>query len=303
MTIHIEAHELQVKEELVVYAHPLLFLKVWEIEAPSFNQGTEIIGPWHYHKEVEFLAVIEGSMGIQTKDNYFSLHSGDVVLLGSSELHRTYRSNIDPLKFIVFQVDLYQHFDQSDLPYLHGFSELTRPLSDLNYLFQHNSEVRLESCALIRDIYQESLRRERGYELLIGANIKRLLWLLIRYDVQDILHNDTYDIVRLKPVFDYVERNLKNKITIEDVCKLLNFSYHYFIRYFHLTMGNSFIEFVNHKRIKKAERLLLTQNLSISEVAIESGIPSTAQFYKLFKRYNHCSPKEFIVKMRRKTSL
>lgn len=303
MTIHTEAHELQVKEELVVYPHPFLFLKVWEIEAPPFNHGTEIIGPWHYHKEVEFLAVIEGSMGIQTKDSYFSLHSGDVVLLGSSELHRTVRSNIDPLQFIVFQVDLYRHFDQSDLPYLHGFSELTRPLSDLNYLFQYNSEVRIESFALIRDIYQESLRRERGYELLIGANIKRLLWLLIRYDVQDILHNDTYDIVRLKPVFDYVERHLKDKITIEDVCKLLNFSYHYFIRYFRLTMGNSFIEFVNHKRIKKAERLLLTQNLSISEVAIESGIPSTAQFYKLFKRYNHCSPKEFIVNMRRRTSL
>ncbi|OMF23265.1 AraC family transcriptional regulator [Paenibacillus sp. FSL H8-0548] len=299
-----EAYAQPIKEEVVVYPHPFLYLKVWEIDAPPAASGTEIFGPWHYHKEVEFLAVTEGSISIQTKDNYFSLDRGELVLLGSSELHRTHRTNTTPLKFVVFQVDLYRHFDQSDLPYLHGFSERTRPLSDLNYLFQQQPQVRQEAYSLILDIYNETLRQERGYELLIGAAIKRLLWLLIRYDTRQILqHNDSFEMIRLKPVFDYVEQHLQDKIVVEDVCKLLNFSYHYFIRYFQQTMGCSFITFVNHKRIKKAERLLLTQSLSITDVALEAGIPSTAQFYKLFKRYNQCSPKEFIVRMREMTDL
>lgn len=298
MKIPSHVHVFPVKEEVVDYFNPFLYLKIWEIDLEPLEPDMEITGTWHFHKEVEFLIVTEGNMGIQTKDEYYSLQSGDIVLLGSSELHRTHRTSLSPLKFIVFQVDIFRYFDQSDLPYLHGFSETTRALSELNYLLRESPKVRQETFSLIQSIYDESQQRERGYELFIGAAIKRLLWLLVRHDTRGLLqNNDSYEIQRLRPVFDYVERNLHQKITIEDACTLLNFSYHYFIRYFRSVMGCSFIEFINHKRIKNVERLLLTQNLSITEIAYVSGIPSTAQFYKLFNRYNKCSPKEFIKNM------
>jgi YesN/AraC family two-component response regulator len=68
-------------------------------------------------------------------------------------------------------------------------------------------------------------------------------------------------------------------------------------------MGISFVDYVNYKRIKKAERLLLTGDLSIMEVSFEVGILNMAQFYKLFKRHNQCSPKEFKQRMRSQSGL
>ncbi|CAG7645560.1 helix-turn-helix domain-containing protein [Paenibacillus allorhizosphaerae] len=288
-----------VSEEKVKYQNPLLFLKIWEIRA-SHPPNPLWPSNWHYHKEVEFLAIEEGWLGVQTKHNYYSLGPGDVLVLGSSQLHRTRKLKEGDLRYVVFQVDLHKHFDASTMPYLHCFSELTQPLGNLNYILRDNAQARREACSIIMDIFEESKSRVRGYELAISSSIKRLMLLLMRNDTQGVLGgsgSEESDLQRLRPVFDYIEWHLGEKIAVEDVCGLINLSYHYFIKFFKKAMGISFIDYVNYRRIKKAERLLLTQDLSIMEVGFEAGIPNMAQFYKLFKRHNHCSPKEFKQRM------
>lgn len=294
-----EAMNIDAINEEVVYQNPLLFLKIWEIQVGSPYFGIPETWPWHYHKEVEFLAVTEGHLGIQTKHDYYLLGPGDVLMLGSSQLHRTHKNSSEGLRYVVFQVDLSQHFDQSTMPYLHCFSELTQPLGTLNYIFRENAAARQEAFALITDIFGESQTRQRGYEMAISSAIKRLMLLMMRSDTRGVLRgSDESGLMRLRPALDYVDRHLGERIAVEDVCSLLNLSYHYFIKYFKKAMGLSFVDYVNYKRVKKAERLLLTRDLSIMEVAFEVGIPNMAQFYKLFKRHNNCSPKEFRQRMR-----
>ncbi|CAI6087456.1 helix-turn-helix domain-containing protein [Cohnella sp. JJ-181] len=288
-----------VREEIVVYGHPLLHMKIWEIGMdPPSPAGGEAYGPWHHHKEVELLAMVEGAMGMQTQDGYLSLGPGDVALLGVSQLHRTHRAGPAPVRFIVLQVDLGRHLEGAALPYLYGLSEGAAPLGRLNELFRDKPEVRRETYALVSHMYEEYSGRERGYELAIGSAIQRLLWLFVRYDEGGLLPAAAErDLLRLRPALDYVDSHLQERITVEEVSRLLNFSYHYFIRYFRSAMGCSFVDYVNRKRIKAAERLLLTRDLSIAEAALEAGVPSIAQFYKLFKRFNRCSPKEFVSRM------
>lgn len=294
-----EAMNIDAINEEVIYQNPLLFLKIWEIHVDSPYFGIPETWSWHYHKEVEFLAVTEGHLGIQTKRDYYLLGPGDVLLLGSSQPHRTHKNSAEELRYVVFQVDLSQHFDQSTMPYLHCFSELTQPLGAMNYIFQENESAKREAFSFITDIFNESQTRQRGYEMAISSAIKRLMLLMMRSDTRGMLRgSDESELMRLRPALDYVDRHLGEKIAVEDVCSLLNLSYHYFIKYFKKAMGLSFVDYVNYKRVKKAERLLLTRDLSIMEVGFEVGIPNMAQFYKLFKRHNHCSPKEFKQRMR-----
>ncbi len=182
-----EAMNIDAINEEVVYQNPLLFLKIWEIQVGSPYFGIPETWPWHYHKEVEFLAVTEGHLGIQTKHDYYLLGPGDVLLLGSSQLHRTHKNSSEGLRYVVFQVDLSQHFDQSTMPYLHCFSELTQPLGTLNYIFRENAAARQEAFALITDIFGESQTRQRGYEMAISSAIKRLMLLMMRSDTRGVL--------------------------------------------------------------------------------------------------------------------
>lgn len=300
----LEHDETDVHNELVDYQNPLLRLKIWQIQGPGTTIPVYKVHRWHYHKEVEFLIMQEGGLNIQTKHDTRLMQAGDVYLFGSSQLHRTWKALPIPLSYIVCQFDLSQHFDESTMPYLHYFSEARTPLGQLNYMFREKPDVQRQAYDLIMDIYHETQHKSKGYELAITAAIRRLLLLLLRNDSRDMLHGaDNAELMRLQPALDYVDAHLAEKISIEQACAVLNLSYHYFIKYFKKVMGLSFIDYVNYKRIKKAERLLLTQDVSIMEVGEAVGIPNMAQFYKLFKRHNQCSPKEFKHRMRGEVSL
>lgn len=294
----------EIENEEVIYQNPLLFLKIWELGSDSAHFGPPTPWRWHSHKQVEFLVVTEGLLAIQTKHEHSVLSAGDVIVLGSSQPHRTYKYSAGPLRQIVFQIDLKQHFDLSTMPYLHRFSELTHPLEQFNELFRSNPVVKQAAYELILQIFEESQSRKIGYELAISAAIKNLLLLMLRNDNRDLsAHAEDSGIARLRPALDYIDKHLGERITVEDVCSLLNLSYHYFIKYFKKVMGISFVDYVNYKRIKKAERLLLTGDLSMMDVSFEVGILNMAQFYKLFKRHNQCSPKEFKQRMRSQTGV
>lgn len=294
----------EIENEEVIYQNPLLFLKIWELGSDSAHFGPPTPWRWHSHKQVEFLVVLEGLLAFQTKHEHTVLSAGDLIVLGSSQPHRTYKYSADALRQIVFQIDLKQHFDLSTMPYLHCFSELTHPLEQFNELFRSKPSVKQAAYALILQIFEESQSRKIGYELAISAAIKNLLLLMLRNDSRDLYaHAEDSGIARLRPALDYIDKHLGERITVEDVCSLLNLSYHYFIKYFKKVMGISFVDYVNYKRIKKAERLLLTGDLSMMEVSFEVGILNMAQFYKLFKRHNQCSPKEFKQRMRSQTGV
>ena len=103
--------------------------------------------------------------------------------------------------------------------------------------------------------------------------------------------------IRLKPVLDYIDANIEHKIQVEDASRVVNVSYYYFVKYFKKVLGMSFLEYVNFKKIKMAERYLLTKDMSIAEVGEAIGMPNMAHFYKLFKKFNDCSPNEYRKKM------
>jgi len=279
---------MQVLQEKIEYENPLLSIKVWQsVRQPHFEVN------WHHHPECEFILVQKGRLDVEIKDEVFSLRDGDVVLLGSSQLHRD-RSYGESTEYIILQFDLQTFFDQSTIPYLQYFNETKVPLSAMNYIFWEKPESRQAVAECIRDICDEARRKESGYELAVNLLIKKILLLLIRGDTRGLLANqDRVERIRLKPVLDYVDGNIGGKISVEEACRLANMSYYYFVKFFKKTMGISFTEYVNFRKIKRAEQLLLTRDLSISEVGDQTGMPNMAHFYKMFKRFNHCSPKEF----------
>ncbi len=283
---------MQAFREKIEYENPLLSLKIWQVTRNDPGTVT-----WHYHPECELLLVQTGQLEIDLSDESYTMEGGDVVILGNSQLHRD-RSTTGSLVYIVLQFDLHTFFDQSTIPYLQYFNETKVPLSSMNYIFRENKEARNAAAECIRQIHQEALRKESGYELAVNMLIKKLLLILIRNDSRGLLADqDRVERIRLKPVLDFVEDKLNDRIAVEDASRLANMSYYYFVKFFKKIMGLSFTEYVNFRKIKRAEQLLLTRDMSVSEVGDQIGMANMAHFYKMFKRFNGCSPKEFQRKM------
>ena len=283
---------MQPVKERIEYENPLLSLKIWQAIRNDQNSIQ-----WHYHPQCELLLVQEGRLDLDVSDETYHLQAGDLVILGSSQLHRD-RSFGAPLVYTVLQFDLQTFFDQSTIPYLQYFNETKVQLSAMNYIFRENEEARIVAADCIREIHSEAQRKESGYELAVNLLIKKLLLILIRNDKQGLLAGqDRVERIRIKPVLDFVEAKINDHIAVEDASRLANMSYYYFVKFFKKVMGQSFTEYVNFRKIKRAEQILLTRDVSISEVGEQIGMSNMAHFYKMFKRFNGCSPKEFQRKM------
>ncbi|CAH1201396.1 HTH-type transcriptional activator RhaS [Paenibacillus plantiphilus] len=280
---------MELHEEPILYNDPLL-----RIQVRSFHSTIICQHGWHFHPELEIIAVRSGTMEIHTPAEVYHLRAGDVLILGSCQPHLDLRKQNQVVDYVVIQFELEAFLDSNMLPFLYLFQESLLPLVKLNALFRDYSELRKQFYTTVIELQREHEQEQRGYEMAINYLVKKCLFLLIRHDTEGLLeHNRSMNYAKLKLVFDYVEAHLSDKITVEQACLLVNFSYTYFLKYFKQTLGITFTDYVIHRRIKYAERLLLTEDLSIAQIAEQVGLPNLSHFYKLFKRVHHCSPKSF----------
>ena len=87
----------------------------------------------------------------------------------------------------------------------------------------------------------------------------------------------------------YIEKNLKQKISIEEIADYVGYSKFYFSRMFKQKMNISIMEYVKERKVICALESILQGN-KILDVAIEYGWESHSGFIKAFKSYYGFSP-------------
>ena len=105
--------------------------------------------------------------------------------------------------------------------------------------------------------------------------------------------NPFYDDPIIKKSIDYIRRNYKNDITLDEVSKHISLSRVYFCSYFKKVTGDNFINELNRYRIEKAKELLSSTDTTISSVAEDVGYKSIPYFYKTFTKFTGHTPTEY----------
>lgn len=91
----------------------------------------------------------------------------------------------------------------------------------------------------------------------------------------------------------YLTETLEKREAITNIAKKLGAGYESFRKTFKEKTGLPPRDYRIHKRIEKAQVLLLNQELNISEIAEILGYQDTAAFVKQFKKISLCTPKQF----------
>ena len=92
---------------------------------------------------------------------------------------------------------------------------------------------------------------------------------------------------------EYIDNNLSQSIKLEDLATHVGISKFHFSRLFKKSMGLSPHQYVMQQRIELAKQLLLTSNMSISDVALECGFNSHAHMGKYFRQIVGITPKAY----------
>jgi YesN/AraC family two-component response regulator len=97
----------------------------------------------------------------------------------------------------------------------------------------------------------------------------------------------------LNKVNYYIDQNIHKKITLTDLANIACLSEDYFSKIFNNIMGIRPMEYLNRKRIERAQMLLITNNLPISQIAEKVGILNYSYFSTLFKKYTLQTPQTY----------
>ncbi|MDO6762830.1 helix-turn-helix domain-containing protein [Agarivorans sp. 1_MG-2023] len=92
---------------------------------------------------------------------------------------------------------------------------------------------------------------------------------------------------------DYIEAHLAENISLNHLAQLVDLSDYHFARMFKQSSGLSPHQYLSTRRVARAKRLLLNEELSLAEIAYQVGFSSQAHFSARFKQLTGLSPKAY----------
>lgn len=92
---------------------------------------------------------------------------------------------------------------------------------------------------------------------------------------------------------EYIMEHFNQKISLDELCDKLHLSKHYFIRQFKKYVGTTPHRFVIDRRMHKAKILLRRTELSIAEIAEQTGFDHAAHLINSFKQIEGITPSRY----------
>lgn len=247
----------------------------------------------HWHPAIEIIMPLENIYTVRVAQEELILNPGDILIIPAGELHHLIApENGSRLIYL---------FDFSIISKLNGFSYLMPFLSQPILITEESCpQIYREETVLLEKMCTEYFNDTNLWELVIYSHLLHFFVTLGRYrmtkdDTLPYAHAGKQKelTAKLNIVFDYLDLHYTEDITLEKVADIAGFSKFHFSRIFKQCSGQNFYDYLCFKRIKAAEMLLLEPELSITEIALQSGFSSLSTFNRTFKRSKNCTPSEY----------
>ncbi len=256
----------------------------------------------HYHDYIEFLFGLTDCDAVAwVAGEEVRFGEGDLVIVNSYVSHDCVCRK--PSSYICIKI----------LPEVIHFSE--NPMYDVKYVlpflqhdllpYQFFNKSALEGSR-IRDTVEAMMehwtQQQYGYEITLKSLFLQIFLWIIRYNhtnnplpmepASDISYEN---ILLIQKSMDYIHENFAD-IKETEAAAYVNISYSYYSRLFRRVVGKSFNDYLTTVRINAAERMLLTTNHSITEIAHTTGFATSSHFIDKFRKIKNTTPKQYRMK-------
>lgn len=255
------------------------------IEQISFAERglNSLSGIRHSHEEsYELIQILEGSGVMLIRDRLYPLKKYSVFFIGAGEIHSAVPS---------------------------GGSYIRNTLNISEFCLKRVRELTggvigklLDTGCIVTDARSESLINgefERIYNELKTSGecselriLPHILSILCHLSEADTRLTGSIN-AKITSAMEYIEENLGEHITLDELCGRAHLSKYYFCRLFHETARMSPMNYLLARRISAAKERLLYSDMSISEIALNSGFHSFSNFSNMFKKSSGMTPSVF----------
>ncbi len=252
---------------------------------------------WHWHTELEWTYIIEGSICYHVNDQMFHLNAGQGIICNSNVLHMGKQADEQDCHYVSITVHprLFEGFKNSflDRQYVEPIINHTA----YSYVLLDDS-AKWKSQILSRLSQIEAMMSNRSEHdefriyLLLMEN-----WLTIweyewgKQELSSKQNSEARNMERLKIMFQFIHEHYSEKIKLSDIASQVNICQAECCRLFKKYMKISMFEYILDYRIERSIPILLESSVALA--AENSGFSSPAYYTKIFKERIGCTPKEY----------
>lgn len=110
---------------------------------------------------------------------------------------------------------------------------------------------------------------------------------------ETIDENRSYQVSDEQRVLNYIDRNIKGGISLDEAAEYANMSSCYFSKFFKKITGMNFITYVTDCKIEAAQKMLVDTDMPVINIAYELSYSETNYFSKAFKKKVGVTPTEY----------
>ncbi|MEK5060589.1 helix-turn-helix domain-containing protein [Paenibacillus sp. FSL H7-0326] len=228
---------------------------------------------FHWHKEVEIIYVLQGSVDIYLDQKEYTLNADDVIVVNSMSVHKIARTTQD-------NVLLTLQF---------GPEWLSNAFIACNSAAHTDQESQMYQIKQnLAQMVWEINKKASGYQSYTMGILQTLCGCLQRYFYAGVHPTEEegsreYDYKRLNRVLTYVDQHYSEKITLQAMAAREHLSLHYFSHFFTDKIGIPFQKYLTLIRLEKAQAELAGGDKSITQIALDCGFANVKLFNKYFK--------------------
>jgi AraC-like DNA-binding protein len=246
------------------------------------------------HKYLEFVYVYEGVVNLDVHERCLTLRAGDLLVMGSDLFHRVSIGSEARVAVLFFQPELIRATDNvgEEIEYL---LPLLLEGPDFPHIVGRDTGIAEKVHHLIIEIFRELPADSSRARLSVKTYLKMILILLVNHyaeytGARKSLDRKQRDLERLQVLFAYLEQHYPEKVRLRDAARLCGMSNSYFMCFFKRVTGQSFVSYVIHFRVAKAQVLLVNTDMSASEISQVVGFCDQSHFGLVFRNLVGVSP-------------
>lgn len=253
---------------------------VYRGQLPEYIQSF----PAHWHKEMEIIYVVNGQGTVTVQTTKYNLCEGDIILIQPETLHSIEQLNNHHMEYfnIIFDFNLLE----SDMSYcyLNFFKPIYERTKIVPVYIKDSEPLSSLITPHIKYLIDNRKQKFSGDELMVKSNLYAIIHHINKFctETSDLSLKLESNYNKIKEVLMYVQEHYSEKLTVEDAATLINYSPNYFSKLFHELTGTSFIQYVINYRLDIANEKLTNTNLTITEIAEETGFSNLPYFTRTF---------------------
>jgi AraC-like DNA-binding protein len=249
--------------------------------------------PIHFHPEFE-INFIKNGKGVKRiiGDHIEEIEEVELVLVGPNLYHGWELHNCKSKKIHEITIQFHNNlFDNSLLS--------RKIMTSIREMFNRSIHGILFSKNTAKELADRIMKLSKLDGMDYFLEIVSLLQDMANSRHQRLLSTYTVDLDKfeeddkMKLIYEYVQKNFFDKVTLEDVSKAVMMSSVSFSRYVKKRTGKTFVNYLNSIRVGYAARWLVEKDLSVSEIAFKAGFNNIANFNRIFKSVKKITPTQY----------